>query len=151
MPNDHNFYVQLINNYIVKTFPDNEFYWESDLKIHPNVPKIPISNPDKPGERLIKVPDLIAVDCDDSSFTIMGEAKTYHDYLNDLDRVNKQLDYYFNRLKYKKNGFLVYSLPHPLKINVSNLIYKKRQYWDANHIDYVVITNLENAIEIFKK
>ncbi len=150
MKNDHNFYVQLINDYILETYPQNKFYWESDLKVHSNVPKIPIANPTKIGERLLKIPDLVAVDQFDPSFTILGEAKTFYDYLKDSQRVSEQLDYYFNRLKYKKKGLLICALPHALKVQASNLINRKRNQWDVSQIKYVVLTDLEYAINILK-
>ena len=76
----HLFYVQVIADYIKKTYSNNQFYWMSDLKEHDNVPMVGIPNPKKPPPELIKRPDLIAEERNDSTIFIMGEAKTYYDF-----------------------------------------------------------------------
>ena len=43
----HLFYVQVIADYIKKTYSNNQFYWMSDLKEHDNVPMVGIPNPKK--------------------------------------------------------------------------------------------------------
>lgn len=143
MHKDHNYYVQIIFDYIIKSYSNKKFYFNSDLEIHDNVERIPIPNPAKPPPELIKVPDLVAQERNNHHFTILGEAKTYNDFFKDRNRVNTQLDYYFNRLKYKNNGMLIYSLPHSLKNNVTNLIIEKKEEWNASTVNFLVITDLD--------
>jgi len=140
---DHNYYVQIIFDYVINNYPDNKFYIKSDLKIHDNVERVAIPNPgQRPPNNLIKIPDLVAEDRLSHHFTIMGEAKTYGDFRDDLYRVNTQLDYYLNRLKYKNNGLLVYALPHSLKNVINNLILKKKETWNTPMVNHIVLTDL---------
>jgi len=41
-------------------------------------------------------------------------------------------------------------LPHALKVQASNLINRKRNQWNVTQIKYVVLTDLEYAINILK-
>ena len=73
---DHNYYVQIIFDYVINNYPDKKFYVKSDLKIHDNVERVAIPNPgQRPPNNLIKIPDLIAEDRLSHHFTIIGEAK----------------------------------------------------------------------------
>tara|TARA_A100001388_G_C28770196_1_gene503358 strand:- start:2644 stop:3093 length:450 start_codon:yes stop_codon:yes gene_type:complete len=145
MQGEHNFYIKIIYDYIKLNFPEKNFYFSSDLDIHDSVERVAIPNPQKPPPELIKVPDLVAEEQDNHHFTILGEAKTFRDFINDPQRVNSQLDYYFNRLKYKNNGILIYSLPHTLKNKVTNLIIKKKENWNTQKVKHLVITDLDHA------
>ena len=145
MQGEHNFYIKIIYDYIKLNFPEKNFYFSSDLDIHDSVERVAIPNPQKPPPELIKVPDLVAEEQDNHHFTILGEAKTFRDFINDPQRVNSQLDYYFNRLKYKNNGILIYSLPHTSKNKVTNLIIKKKENWNTQKVKHLVITDLDHA------
>tara|TARA_B100000925_G_scaffold289657_1_gene273028 strand:- start:273 stop:722 length:450 start_codon:yes stop_codon:yes gene_type:complete len=145
MQDEHNFYIEIIHAFIKENFPEKKLYFSSDLDCHDNVERIPIPNPKKPPPELIKIPDLVAEEIDNHHFTIFGEAKTFKDFINDPLRVNSQLDYYFNRLKYKNSGILIYSLPHTLKNKVTNLIIKKKEDWNTHKVKHIVITDLEHT------
>ena len=129
---------------INKKFPENNFYWRSDLKEHDNVPRVPISDPRQDGEWLIRTPDLIAEEINGvSDIHILGEAKTYNDFFTGHERTDAQLDYYINYLKNKSSGLLVYSLPYALKNSIINLIINKQAEWNAPNVEFVVLTDLE--------
>lgn len=145
MHQEHDYFIKIIHDFINLNFPNKDFYFSSDLKIHDNVEKVPIPNPKRPPDQLIKIPDLVAEEINNHHFTILGEAKTYGDFINDPTRVNAQLDYYFNRLKYKKNGLLIYSLPHTLKSKVINLIIKKKRVWNTDRVNHIVLTDLDHT------
>ena len=149
MNNGHLFYVQVMVEYIETTYKKNKFYWMSDLDQHENVPRTPIPNPKKPPPFLISQPDLIAEERNNPSIFIMGEAKTYYDFLNDKKRTNSQLDYYLNYLKNKPSGLLIYSLPHSLKTTAEILINKKKKEWNTLETKSVVITDLEYSRTLF--
>ena len=99
MNNHHEFFIKIMVDGINKRFPENKFYWRSDLEEHDNVPRVPISDPRKEGAWLIRTPDLIAEDMSgDSKIHILGEAKTYNYFSADHKRRDEQLDYYINSL-----------------------------------------------------
>jgi hypothetical protein len=146
MEDAHLFYLQVIVSYIKETYSDNKFYWMSDLKEHENVPMTPIPNPKKPPPVLIKKPDLIAEERDNLGIFIIGEAKTYSDFLTGHERKNSQLDYYLNYLKNKPSGMLIYSLPHSLKNQATILINQKKEEWKLPEIKFKVITDLDHTM-----
>tara|TARA_B100000780_G_scaffold209077_1_gene149158 strand:- start:4472 stop:4927 length:456 start_codon:yes stop_codon:yes gene_type:complete len=144
MNNHHEFFIKIMVDGINKRFPENKFYWRSDLEEHDNVPRVPISDPRKEGAWLIRTPDLIAEDMSgDSKIHILGEAKTYNDFSADHKRRDEQLDYYINYLKNKSSGLLVYSLPYALKNPIIDLIINKREEWNAPDVEFIVLTDLE--------
>ena len=145
----HLFYVQVIANYIKEKYSNKKFYWMSDLKEHENVPMTSIPNPRKPPPLLIKRPDLIAEERSNSNIYIMGEAKTYSDFLKDDKRKNSQIDYYLNYLKNKPSGLLIYSLPHTLRGEANRLINQKKEEWNLPNIKFIVITDLDYTKSYF--
>lgn len=149
MNNGHLFYIRVIVEYIETAYKENKFYWMSDLEQHENVPRTPIPNPNKPPPFLIRRPDLIAEERNNSNIFIMGEAKTYNDFLNDKNRTSSQLDYYLNYLKNKPSGLLIYALPHSLKIRAEMLINEKKKQWNTPEIKSIVITDLEYSRTLF--
>ena len=143
---DHDFFTGLIVDELKKRFRSQNLLIQSDLKEHQNPPRDPIYVPGiiKP---LNSVPDVYARDdYSEPNVFILGEAKTENDFRTCKERRDLQLDYYFNYLKYKQNGLLVYALPRNVKNILEELIVKKKNEWDAKNVKYIILTEEEYVL-----
>tara|TARA_B100000965_G_C19506722_1_gene720010 strand:- start:620 stop:1075 length:456 start_codon:yes stop_codon:yes gene_type:complete len=145
---DHEFFVELIVKEINENYFSKDLLIQSDLDIHQNPPRdehIYIPGRNKP---LTCIADVYARDdIADPNLMILGEAKTENDF-NDDDsgRRDNQLDYYFNYLKYKQKGILIYALPYNCLTLLNEIIEEKKKSWKADNVNCIILTEMEHLI-----
>ena len=116
MKKSHDFYTDIIVKYFKDNFNWIDFEICSDSKndYFPRVDSIKIKN-NFTDELILKIPDFSAIN--HNSFpriSILGEAKTYKDFLEASKRRDEQIDYMMQFLKVKEKPYLIYSLPFQL-------------------------------------
>ena len=98
---------------------------------------------DLTNELLLKVPDFSATNhYSYPRISILGEAKTYKDFLDASNRRDGQIDYMLQFLKIKEKPFLIYSLPFQLHASINNLLIEKKVEHSAQNVEVIILNEL---------
>jgi|TARA_B110000259_G_C14030231_1_gene406352 hypothetical protein len=132
MLHDHDFYTKQIIHWVrnIHDSPGLDIQDDTQGSCRPNMTYAWID-----GECRKCLPDFVARNISvEPNLYILGEAKTYNDYLHRSDERNNQIDVMLNFLKKQKNPILVYSLPRELAVIAKNKIQEKMKLYGAENI-----------------